>query len=66
MDVTDYLSLYQMTARELGKRIMDDVYNSLHIRATCGIGSNLYLTKVALDITAKHSPDFIGELDEKS
>ena len=66
MDVTDYLSLYQMTARELGKRIMDDVYNTLHIRATCGIGSNLFLTKVALDITAKHSPDFIGELDEKS
>ncbi len=66
MDVTEYLSLYKMTARELGQRIMEDIYNTLRIRATCGIGSNLYLTKVALDITAKHSPDFIGELDEKT
>ena len=65
MDVTDYLSLYQMSARELGQRIMKDIYDTLHIRATCGIGTNLYLTKVALDITAKHSPDFIGELNEQ-
>ncbi len=65
MDVTDYLNLYQMSARQLGQRIMNDIYETLHIRATCGIGTNLYLTKVALDITAKHSPDFIGELDEK-
>ncbi len=65
MDVTDYLSLYKMTARELGQRIMNDIYETLHIRATCGIGTNMYLTKVALDITAKHSPNFIGELDEK-
>ena len=65
MDVTDYLSLYQMTAWELGQRIISDIYESLGLRATCGIGTNLYLTKVALDITAKHSPDFIGELDEK-
>ena len=66
MDVTDYLALYQMTARELGQRIMDEIYNRLGIRATCGIGSNLYLTKVALDISAKHSSDFIGELSEES
>ncbi len=66
MDVTNYLSLYQMTARELGQRIMSDIFNELGIRATCGIGTNLYLTKVALDITAKHDADFIGELDEKS
>jgi DNA polymerase V len=66
MDVTDYLTLYQMSARQLGQRIMDDINDTLHIRATCGIGSNLYLTKVALDITAKHSPDFIGELDERT
>jgi DNA polymerase V len=65
MDVTDYLTLYQMTARELGQRIISDIYESLGLRATCGIGTNLYLTKVALDITAKHSPDFIGEVDEK-
>lgn len=66
MDVTDYLPLYHMTARQLGQQIMSDVYDSLGIRATCGIGSNLYLCKVALDITAKHSLDFIGELDEQS
>ena len=66
MDVTNYLSLYQMTARELGQRIMSDIFNELGIRATCGIGTNLYLTKVALDITAKHDADYIGELDEKS
>ncbi len=65
MDVTEYLSLYHMTARQLGQCMIDDIYENLHLRATCGIGSNLYLTKVALDITAKHSPDFIGELNEK-
>jgi DNA polymerase V len=66
MDVTDYLTLYQMSARELGQMILDDIFKTLGLRATCGIGTNLFLTKVALDITAKHSPDFIGELDEKS
>ena len=66
MDVTDYLSLYHMTARELGQRIINDIHETLYLRATCGIGTNLFLTKVALDISAKHSPDFIGELDEKS
>lgn len=66
MDVTDYLHLYQLTAHELGQRIMGDILDTLGIRATCGIGTNLYLAKVALDITAKHSPDFISELDEQS
>ena len=65
MDVTDYLHLYQLTAHDLGLRIMNDILNTLGIRATCGIGTNLYLAKVALDITAKHSPDFISELDEE-
>ena len=66
LDVTHYLSLYKMTAKELGQRIMQDVLSKTGIRATCGIGTNLYLTKIALDITAKHSPDFIGCLDEKT
>ncbi len=66
MDVTEYLNLYQMTARELGQRIMDNIYKEVHVRATCGSGSNMYLTKIALDIMAKHAPDFIGELDEAS
>ena len=65
MDVTNYLSLYNTDAVSLGKRIMDDIYYTLGIRAACGVGTNLYLTKIALDITAKHSPDFLGYLDEK-
>lgn len=64
MDVTEYLLLYKMTPKELGQRIMTDVLDTTGIRATCGIGTNLYLTKIALDITAKHSRDYIGELDE--
>ena len=66
MDVTEYLSLYGMTAKELGIRIMQDIFDTVGIRATCGIGTNLYLAKIALDITAKHAKDFIGELDEES
>ena len=66
MDITEYLSLYQMGARELAQRIIDDILDTLGLRATCGIGPNLFLTKVALDVLSKHSPDFIGELDEKS
>lgn len=66
MDVTDYLELYRMSARELGQRIMDDICRTTGVRAACGVGTNLYLAKIALDITAKHSADFIGELDEES
>lgn len=65
LDATDYLTLYGCSARELGQRILEDVFHSLGIRAACGIGTNLYLAKVALDITAKHSPDFIGELTQE-
>ena len=61
MDVTNYLPLYHMTARELGQTIMADIFREYGIRATCGVGA-----KIALDITAKHSPDFIGELDEET
>ena len=66
MDVTDYLSMYQMSAKELGITIMQDVLKETGITATCGIGSNLYLAKIALDITAKHTDDHIGVLDEES
>ncbi len=66
LDVTDYLPLYHLTARQLGQKIMDEIWEKLSIRATCGIGTNLYLAKIALDITAKHTPDFIGELTEES
>lgn len=66
MDVTDYLSLYHTTAKQLGQTIMDDIQKQLGIRATCGIGTNTYLAKIALDITAKHASDFIGELNENT
>lgn len=66
MDVTDYLSMYQMTAEELSMRILEDVFERTGITATCGIGTNLYLAKVALDITAKHVKSHIGILDEES
>ena len=66
MDVTDYLAMYRLSARELGQRILDDIHRTTGIRATCGVGTNLYLAKIALDITAKHAADFIGELDEES
>ncbi len=65
LDVTNYLELYRTTAAELGKRIMDDIKKEIGVVATCGIGTNLYLAKVALDITAKHSKDFIGYLDRE-
>lgn len=65
MDVTDYLPLYRMDAGELGLRIMQDIFQATGITATCGIGTNLYLAKIALDITAKHVEDHIGYLDEE-
>ncbi|MBE5938861.1 MAG: DNA repair protein [Lachnospiraceae bacterium] len=66
MDVTNYLMMYGMSAKELAVKIMDDVYRTTGITATCGIGSNMYLAKVALDITAKHVDDHIGMLTEES
>ncbi|MEE1078982.1 MAG: DNA repair protein, partial [Agathobacter sp.] len=65
MDVTDYLNMYQMTARELADVMMADVLKTTGIPASCGIGTNMYLAKIALDITAKHAKDNIGYLDEK-
>lgn len=65
LDVTDYLAMYQMTAEELGLRIMKDIQDTMHITATCGIGTNLYLAKIALDISGKHTRDNIGYLDEE-
>ena len=66
LDVTSYLKLYKLSAIELAKKIMDDIYKELHITATCGIGTNLYLAKIALDITAKHISSNIAYLDEET
>lgn len=66
MDVTDYLPMYQMSVKELSMKIMQDVLDTTGITATAGIGTNLYLAKIALDITAKHVEDHIGILDDES
>jgi DNA polymerase V len=69
MDVTNYLNLYQMSAKELAVKIIHDVLEKTGITATAGIGTNLYLSKIAMDIVAKHveadaSGVRIAELDE--
>ncbi len=64
-DITAYLELYNKTPHELALMLIDAVYKRTGVRAAAGIGTNLFLAKVALDITAKHSPDFIGYLDLK-
>ena len=56
MDVTDYLATYQVTARELAKEIIQTIAEETKITATAGIGPNLYLAKVAMDIVAKRIP----------
>ena len=66
LDVTDYLTIYQMSARDLGSLIMKDILDSTGIPSSCGIGTNLYLAKIALDITAKHAKDRIGMLEEET
>ncbi len=65
MDATNYLKLYQMNPVELAKIIIKDIYKNYGITATAGIGTNMYLAKIALDITAKHSATNIGYLDEE-
>ena len=66
IDTTPYKNLYPIPARELGIKIMQDIKDTTGLRSTCGIGSNLYLAKIALDILSKHSSDFTGILDENS
>lgn len=65
LDVTGYLRLYGTSAGELGARIMEEVLRETGIPAACGVGTNLYLAKVALDILAKKAPDHIAWLDEE-
>ncbi len=64
LDITPYLKLYKKSAKEIAKMIVDNIYSNTGITATVGIGTNLFLTKVALDIEAKHNLDNIGYLDE--
>ena len=64
IDATPYLKMYNIPSRELAKRVIDDVHDTVGTISTCGIGTNMFLAKVALDIQAKHAPDFIAELNE--
>lgn len=71
LDLTEYLYTYHCTARELVMTMIHDVLSTTGITATAGLGTNLYLAKIAMDIVAKHaSPDRdgvrIAELDEQS
>ena len=70
-DITNYLKFYKKTPEELATTIIKDVYNETGITATAGIGTNMYLAKIAMDIVAKHmKPNEIGvrmaSLDEIS
>ncbi len=65
IDVTKYLKLYNKTPKEIAQMLLDEVYKSTGLTATVGIGTNLFLAKVALDITAKKAVDFMGFLDEE-
>ena len=65
IDASKYLKLYKSTPIELAKKIIKDIFKSYGITATAGIGTNMYLAKIALDITAKHNPNNIGYLDEE-
>lgn len=66
IDVTHYKELYEMDEIQIAMMLMDEIVGDLGILSTCGIGENMYLAKIALDITAKHSPDRIGVLDEET
>ena len=65
IDATNYLSLYNKTDIEFAKFLLAKIYEELHLPAAAGVGTNLFLCKIALDITAKHANDNIGYLDEE-
>ena len=66
IDVTDYLKMYKLSPRQLAKKLMNEIATKKQIPSTVGIGTNLYLAKIALDITAKHSTSHIGFLTEEN
>ena len=65
IDATEYLGLYKMSAEEYAQMLMNEIARRKRIPATAGIGTNLYLAKIALDITAKKVKSHIGYLDER-
>lgn len=65
LDLGPYLKYYKKSAYEISKIILDDIYKSTGLPAVCGIGENMFLAKVALDILAKHEKDGIAYLDQE-
>lgn len=65
LDITNYLHIYKMSAKEFAKFLMNEIADKLHVPTTAGIGTNLYLAKIALDLTAKKAKDHIGYLTEE-
>ena len=65
IDATDYLKIYNLTAKDFAAKLVNEIANKKRIPSTVGIGTNLYLAKVALDITAKKSKDHMGYLNEE-
>ncbi|MFP4478230.1 MAG: Y-family DNA polymerase [Candidatus Izemoplasmatales bacterium] len=61
LDVTPYLNYYKKTDYEIARMILDRIYKDTKIYSTCGIGPNMLIAKLALDIESKHSPDFIAK-----
>lgn len=65
LDVTQYLKIYRLTPKRFAVKLIDEIAKRKGIPATCGIGTNMYLAKIALDITAKKVSDHIGFLNEE-
>ncbi len=65
IDVTDYLKLYNTRAKPFALKLIKEIKEKIHIPATCGIGTNMYLAKIALGITAKKAKDGIGWLTQE-
>jgi len=66
LDLTPYLSLYKKNTKEIAQDILKSIYKKTGIYASCGIGKNMLLSKLALDLEAKNSPDFISCWDYNS
>ena len=63
IDLTEYLNYYKMTDYEFASMVLKTIYNETKIYGTCGIGPNMLIAKLALDIESKHSSDFIAKWD---
>lgn len=66
IDATQYLKLYNLTPKRFAVKLINEIAEKKRIPATCGIGTNMYLAKIALDITAKKTPDHIAFLNEEA